>query len=321
MRWLISLALMAALAVSLAASGAAAQTAQTERAAQQAAQARNRAHFPNTILQDQNGRRLRFYDDVLRGKVFAINFVYTTCTDVCPLDTAQLRNVQRLLGDRLGRDIFMYTVSVNADTPEAMRRFMRTYDVGPGWTFLTASRAEVVALQRSLGLRVTDPDDLRAHNTNLVIGNEGTGQFVRRSAYENPQNIVELLTVAMQNHAPNQPRTSQSYAAAGEIVDNSRGSYLFRTRCQACHTIGEGDRLGPDLAGVVAARPPAWLSRWLREPDRMIAERDPAALALLARYRNLPMPNLSLGEPEAADIIEYMRLQDAGRVAGHTPRR
>jgi protein SCO1 len=305
MQWLTSLLLAATMALSIVVGAAEAQTAQ------QAAQARNRAHFPNIAMRDHNGRPLRFYDDVLRGKVVVINFVYTTCTDICPLDTAQLRNVQQLLGARVGRDIFMYTVSVNADTPEDMRRFMRTYDVGPGWTFLTASRAEVADLQRRFGLRVTNPDDVTTHNTNLIVGNETTGQWIRRSAYENPRNLVELLTVAMQNHAPDRPRTSQSYAAAGEITDNSRGAYLFRTRCQSCHTIGGGDRLGPDLANVTTARPPAWLARWIREPDAMIAERDPTALALMARYRNLPMPNLSLNQAETADIIAYMARQDA----------
>lgn len=288
--------------------------------AQQTPASQSRPHyhgdyFPNTILHDQDGRAVRFYDDLIRDKVVAINFVYTTCTDICPLDTAQLRRVQQLLGDRLGRDIFMYTISINGDSPEALRRFMRTYDVGPNWRFLTAPQADVTRLQRLLGLRVDDPNDLRGHNTSIVLGNERTAQWIKRSAYESPQNLVELLTVFLQNSAPNAPRRSQSYAAAGLIADNSRGAYLFRTRCQSCHSIGEGDRLGPDLAGVAASRPPAWLSRWIREPDRMIAERDPSALAMMARYRNLPMPNLGLSEAETADLIEHLRTQDQRRAA------
>lgn len=309
-----------AIAFALAAVLAGFALAQVAHAQQAPAQAQRRYHgdyFPNIVLRDQDGRSVRFYDDMIRDKVVAINFVYTTCTDICPLDTAQLRRVQQLLGPRLGRDIFMYSISINSDTPEALRRFMRTYDVGPNWRFLTGSQADVTRLQRLLGLRVADPNDLRGHNTSIVIGNERTAQWIRRSAYENPQNIVELLTVAMQNHAPSVSRASQSYSTAGEVTDNSRGSYLFRTRCQSCHTIGEGDRLGPDLAGVAGARPAPWLSRWIREPDRMIAERDPVALAMLARYRNLPMPNLGLGEAEVADIVTFMRSQDAARRTHH----
>lgn len=188
---------------------------------------------------------------------------------------------------------------------------MRTYDVGPNWRFLTGSRADVTQLQRLLGLRIDDPNDLRSHNTSIVLGNERTAQWIRRSAYENPRNLVEVLTVFLQNNAPRAASsTTRGYSAAGEIADNSRGAYLFRTRCQSCHSIGEGDRLGPDLAGVVSSRPAAWLSRWIREPDRMIAERDPIAMAMLPRYRNLPMPNLGLGESETSDIIGYIRQQD-----------
>lgn len=286
-----------------------------------AAQGRPQYHgdyFPNIVLHDQDGRAVRFYDDMIRGKVVAINFVYTTCTTLCPLDTAQLLRLQQLLGDRLGRDIFMYSVSINGDSPEALRRYMRTYNIGPNWKFVTGNREDVTRLQRLLGLRIDDPNDLRNHNASIVLGNERTAQWIRRAAYENPQNLAELLTVFLQNSAPNTSRRSQSYAAAGEVTDNSRGAYLFRTRCMSCHTQGDGDRLGPDLAGVAASRPAAWLARWIREPDVMIAEHDPTAMAMLPRYRNLPMPNLGLSEVEVADLIEHMRTQDqrrAGRPA------
>ncbi len=271
-----------------------------------------RDYFPNVVLRDHNGRELRFYDDIIRGKVVSINFVYTTCTELCPLDTAQLRQVQQILGDRIGRDIHMVTISLNPsrDTPEQLRQFMRTYDVGPGWTFLTGSAADVQLLQRRLGLRPVDENSLREHDASIIMGNERTGQWIKRTAYENPNLLADLLGRRLFNYASQGPSTRLSYAAAGEVTDRTQGYYLFRTRCQSCHTIGEGDRLGPDLAGVSRTRNHAWLTRWIREPDRMIAERDPTALSLLARYRNLPMPNLSLNEAEANAIVEYLRRQD-----------
>ena len=217
----------------------------------------------------------------------------------------------------------MYSISINrGDTPEALRRFMRTYDVGPGWTFLTGSHADVTLLQRLLGMRVDDPNDLRSHNTSIIIGNERTGQWIRRSAYENPQNLAELLGVA---HAE---LRADRLAPQPELRGRRRSDRQFARQLsvphplQSCHTIGEGDRLGPDLAGVASARPEAWLSRWIREPDRMIAERDPTALALLARYRNLPMPNLGMSETEAAALIDFMRGEDQRRAtAAHAPPR
>ncbi len=276
------------------------------------AQEWGRDYFPNVVLQDQNGRQLRFYDDIVRGKVVAINFIYTACTELCPLDTAQLRQVQQILGDRVGRDIHMYSISLNPsrDTPEQLRQFMRSYDVGPGWTFLTGSTQDVQLLQRRLGLRPVDERSLREHDASIIMGNEPTRQWIKRTAYENPHLLADLLGRRLFNYASRGPSTRQSYAAAGEVTDRSHGFYLFRTRCQSCHTVGEGDRLGPDLTGVTRARPHAWLSRWIREPDLMIAEGDPTALALKARYRDLPMPNLGLNEAEAEAIIQYLRTRD-----------
>jgi protein SCO1/2 len=282
--------------------------------AQQAEKARWRAdYFPNVALQDHNGRMLRFYDDILRGKVVAINFVYTTCTDLCPLDTAKMRQVHELLAGRVGRDIFFYSVSVNPerDSPAELRRFMRTYDVGPGWSFLTGSRADVDLLQRKLGIRTVDQRQLGNHETSILLGNEATGQWIKRSSFESPQLLANILARTLNSNASGAPSGArQSYAEAGRVTDNSQGAYIFRTRCAACHTIGGGDRLGPDLRGVVSARQPAWLARWIREPDKMIAERDPTALALMARYRNLPMPNLRLEEQDADAVIDYLKRQE-----------
>jgi protein SCO1/2 len=272
-------------------------------------------YFPNVELTDHNGRRLRFYDDIIRGKVVSINFIFTSCSDLCSLDTAQLRRVQQILGDRVGREIHMYTISVDPDrdTPATLRRFMRSYDIGPGWTFLTGSRQDVELLQRRLGIRPISPDGrLEEHDTSILVGNEVTGQWIRRTAYENPQLLANLLGSRLQNHMPS-GASRESYSVAGRVTDTSNGAYLYRTRCRSCHTMGEGDRLGPDLAGVTQTRSHDWLARWIREPDVMLAEGDPIGTAMLPRYRNLPMPNLGLSRADVDAILVYMREQDAAR--------
>ncbi len=270
------------------------------------------SYFPNVELTTHEGKKVRLYDDVLRGKIVAINFIYTSCGDVCPLDTAQMRQVHTLLGDRVGKDVFMYSISVDPenDTPEKMRRYMRTFDVGKGWTFLTGKREDIALIQRKLGLRIIDPKNLTDHDTRLMLGNEKTGQWLKRTPYDDPTVLANLLASTLNNHAATQVGTLAAYKTAGEVKNLSRGQYLFQTRCASCHTVGGGDRLGPDLRGVAAARERSWLVRWLKEPNKMIAEKDPIALALMARYRNLPMPNLSLGDDDAAALIHYMEQQD-----------
>ncbi|HEX4986577.1 MAG TPA: multicopper oxidase domain-containing protein [Burkholderiales bacterium] len=84
----------------------------------------------------------------------------------------------------------------------------------------------------------------------------------------------------------------------------------FESKCLACHSIGKGDKLGPDLAGVTRRRSDAWLARWLKTPENML-ESDADAKALLAKYHNLPMPNQNLSDAEIAGYIKYFHWVDA----------
>jgi len=265
--------------------------------------------FPNVTLVTQDGQRVRFYDDLIRNKTVAISFIYTNCPDVCPVDTAKLKQVQDLLGDRMGRDFHFYSISVDPerDTPAALRRFMQLYDIGPGWTFLTGRRQDIELIQRRLAFVIgASPTD---HETSILFGNERTSQWIKRTPYDNPRVLANLLCVQLSNNL--RCGQTHNYDEAPSYAQPSAGATLYQTRCASCHTIGEGDRLGPDLHGVVASRDREWLIRWIREPDKMVEERDPIALALMARYRNLPMPNLRLTRTDAQNIITYLEQRDA----------
>ena len=272
-------------------------------------------YFPNVVLTDQDGKKHRFYDDLLKDKIVTINFMFTTCKDICPLDTANLLRVQELLGDRVGKDFFMYSISIDPenDSPAALKRYMETYGVKPVWTFLTGSKEDVDLIISKLAMRVSTPGKPQDHDTSIRLGNEKLGQWIKRSVFDDPKVLANLLTDTLTNFNVSLSSTHKSYGVAKEIKLNSRGEYLFRTRCQACHTIGGGDRLGPDLANVVTARPRPWLRRWLKEPDKMLEEGDPVATALKAQYRNLPMPNFGFGDTEVDALIEYMAAVDAKR--------
>src|SRR5690349_10352443 len=109
------------------------------------------AYFTNFILTTQGGKQVRFYDDLVRNKIVAINFIYTGCTDICPAMTQNLVDVQALLGDKVGREIFMYSITLQPerDTPEMLKTYADLFGVGPGWLFLRAQNdAETTVLRR-----------------------------------------------------------------------------------------------------------------------------------------------------------------------------
>ena len=279
-----------------------------------------RNYFPNVVLTDQDGKKHRFYDDLIKDKIVTINFMFTTCKDICPLDTANLLRVQEMLGDRVGKSVFMYSISIDPanDSPAALKRYMQTYGVKPGWLFLTGKREDVDLLISKLAMKVSDPASPQDHDTSIRLGNERLGQWIKRSVFDDPKILANLLTDTLTNYDISLAGSHKGYDAAPEVKLNSRGEYLYKTRCQACHTIGGGDRLGPDLANVASSRPRPWLRRWLKEPDKMIAEGDPLAVALFTQYKNLPMPNFGFGDVEVDALIHYMEEMDKKRDAAES---
>src|SRR2546421_7475475 len=223
-------------------------------------------YFPNVSLTTQDGATVRFYDDLLKGKSVAINLIYTSCTDECPLETARLVQVQRLLGDRVGKDLFFYSISIDPrrDTPEVLKEYAQKFGVGPGWLFLTGQENDIRLIAKKLGMsysRNTTSTD--GHGTVLMLGDEPTGQWMQNSAEDNPRFLASTIETFL-GWRSEQPATS--YAEAQPLTLD-RGGYVFRTRCLGCHTIGKGDVVGPDLAGATARRDSAWLARYLAEPD------------------------------------------------------
>ncbi|HSB70075.1 MAG TPA: SCO family protein [Candidatus Methylomirabilis sp.] len=269
------------------------------------------SYFPNVPLVTQDGKAVRFYDDLLKDKNVVISTFSTHCAPCLPVAEV-LVQVQRFLGDRVGRDIFIYSITSDPerDTPEALREYAEKLHAGPGWLFLTGRRAEIDLLGKKLGLHATrDASDPVAHTSKVVIGNEVTRQWRWHSAVDNPQFLAVMFDAYLPSNAPRQP--GRSYAETAPLT--AKGQYLFATRCVVCHTIGQGDGDGPDLQGVTARRDRTWLARWLAAPDRVLAEGDPTAMTLFAKYQNTEMPNLNLSERDVAALLGYLEKQSADR--------
>lgn len=95
--------------------------------------------------------------------------------------------------------------------------------------------------------------------------------------------------------------------AAPPRQNASNGEAIFKAKCAACHTIGGGKLVGPDLKDVTTLRDTAWISAWIQTPDKMLASGDPIALQMLAEYNNIPMPNLGISDAEVADLLAYFK--------------
>src|SRR3954468_20979669 len=130
---------------------------------------------------------------------------------------------------------------------------------------------------------------------------------MRNSTLENPKFLARTIGDWL-NSCGRSNKSLPSYAEVPKFTFD-QGEYTFRNHCAACHTIGRGDHLGPDLLGVSATRDRKWLERFITEPDKMIAAGDPIATSLLAKYKQVLMPNLDLERKDAAVVLDYIDAQ------------
>jgi protein SCO1 len=160
----------------------------------------DRTDFSNVVLLNQDGRALRFYDDLVRGRhMVVINFIYAQCGDICPMTMSNLARVQELLGDRLGRDVRLASISIDSarDTPAILKAYAERFDARPGWQFLTGRQSDIDMIRRQLGVFERDPvkdRDKSQHTGMLVYGNQARGRWSRVSALADPRRIVDSIT-------------------------------------------------------------------------------------------------------------------------------
>lgn len=266
-------------------------------------------YFPNVELITQDGKTVHFYDDLIKGKSVVLDMIYTHCVDSCPLETARLVQVQHMLGDKVGKDIFFYSITIDPkrDTPKVLKQYAETYHAGPGWTFLTGKKDDIDLIARKLGLySEPDPNNRDGHTPGVLIGNEPTHQWMVDAATDNPRFLAIMIGDWLSTWKNRKGVAPPSYASV-PAAPQKDGRYLFARHCSACHTIGHGDKIGPDLLGVADVRDQAWLARQIAAPDEVLAEKDPIATALFEKYKEVQMPNLRLDQDEVKLIIDFLK--------------
>jgi cytochrome oxidase Cu insertion factor (SCO1/SenC/PrrC family)/cytochrome c2 len=269
-------------------------------------------YFPDLPVVTQDGKTLRFYDDLIKGRIVVVNFVYTSCGELCPIEMARLAEVKDRLGDAVGRDIFFISMSVDPehDTPDLLKAFADAFDANaPGWQLLTGQPHDIKAINAKFGDR-SATRNLSEHRNEILIGNDATGDWQRDSAFDDVDQLVMTIRL-MDPRWRDQAGAADTPTAggAGYPLSDQPGQALFKKVCAPCHTIGGGDHVGPDLRGVADRRDHAWLIDFIKDPAQVLARNDPDALALAARFPGVHMPRMGLGETDAADLIAYLRDQ------------
>ena len=153
--------------------------------------------FPNVPMTTHRGKQVHFYDDVIRGnKINIISMMYTQCPDVCGGALVNMARAQKLLGEHMGRDVFMYSITLDPrqDTPQVLARHAELIGAGPNWTFLTGREADIQSLRRALGFVDTDPEvdrDLRSHTGMLRAGNDALNRWTACPAWATARQLAQ----------------------------------------------------------------------------------------------------------------------------------
>jgi protein SCO1/2 len=149
-------------------------------------------YFSDVELVNQDGEKVRFYTDVLKGKTVVVNAFFTTCTSVCPPMNRSMEKIQEALGARVGKEVFLVSLTVDpaTDTPARLKEYAAKFHAGPGWTFLTGKKENLDWALYKLGQYVEDKE---SHKTIIIIGNESTGLWKKALGMAKVEDLIQIV--------------------------------------------------------------------------------------------------------------------------------
>jgi len=158
-------------------------------------------YFTNVELVNQDGETMRLYQDLLKDKVVVIDTIFTECTGICPVMSKTFQRIQDHVGERLGEDVHLISISVDptTDTPEKLKAFASNFDARPGWYFLTGPKANVDFALHKLGGYVEDREN---HTAIVIIGNEPTGLWKKAMGLAPARDILPIVDSVLEDDGP-----------------------------------------------------------------------------------------------------------------------
>ena len=161
-------------------------------------------YFTDVELINQNGEKMKFYSDLLKDKVVIINSFFATCPGSCLPLNRNLEKVQQALGERLGKDVYILSISVDPliDTPPNLKEYAKKLNARPGWYFLTGSKENVEFALKKIGQFVPDKQD---HLNIFIIGNERTGLWKKAFGLAKSEELIKVVESVINDQAPAKP--------------------------------------------------------------------------------------------------------------------
>lgn len=158
-------------------------------------------YFTDVLLVNQDGEKMRFYSDLLKGKTVIINSFFATCQGSCLPITRNLEKVQEALGDRLGKDARIISISVDpaVDTPAELKAFGKKFHARPGWYFLTGPKENVEFVLKKIGQFVSDKQD---HYNIIIVGNEPSGLWKKAFGLAKSDALIEVVESVLDDKTP-----------------------------------------------------------------------------------------------------------------------
>jgi protein SCO1/2 len=163
-----------------------------------------RKSFPEVLVSDQDGRRVHFYSDLIKGRVVVVSFIYSTCTSTCPMQAQLFSQLQKRLGERLGKDVHLISITMDPlnDTPERLKAWGAKFKARHGWTLVTGEKTE---MERLLLALKGDASGRGMHTPIVLIYNDSDGAWARTSGLTSPEEVIELIDGVMRGPVASLP--------------------------------------------------------------------------------------------------------------------